>query len=477
MPHSEENEKVILGCMMSDNEIAVSVVSKASEDDFYSENHALIFRAIRELVAENTTVDLLTVYNMLEYDGVEKKVGDMNYLNDLIDCVPSVSNYRTYLDILKNDGTKRRLIRAAQDIAENARKAESARDCTQYAEGRIFEISRTFDTSEMLSLRDSGILNVIKEKFEKAATDKNALRGVGTGFYELDRMTNGLQKGDLIVIAARPGSGKTSLAMNIVEHAALNEDRVCAVFSLEMPREQIAQRMVCAVSEVSMSDALGGRLTANDWKKLANGLNELHNNANIYLDESSRVTPAEIFSKCRRIKAQNRGKLDLVMIDYIQLMQSGRDNVENRVLEVASITRDLKIMAKELDVPVIALSQLRRQTGEAQLSDLRESGAIEQDADLVMFINRLDQERGDDKKPVQKKPVPKGATELNIAKHRNGPTGRITLRFRDECTKFVSPERDEGIEDRMPGYVVNEKDLDEPAEDDIPFGGDPSDEN
>ena len=243
--------------------------------------------------------------------------------------------------------------------------------------------------------------------------------------------------------------GKTSLAMNIVEHAAVVDGKVCAVFSLEMPEVQIIQRLLCSNAEVSMSDALQGKLSDNDWKQLAKASERLRK-CKISIDDSSRVTPAEILSKCRRIKARNNGQLDLVMIDYIQLMSSGKKTgEENRVQEVASITRDLKIMAKELDVPVIALSQLRRiQSGEPQLTDLRESGAIEQDADMVMFISRPDVTASED--DLKNGKVVKGEAFLNIAKNRNGSLDRIRLRFKGELTKFVNPELNEAMEERAP---------------------------
>ena len=285
------------------------------------------------------------------------------------------------------------------------------------------------------------------DKFQKLSEDKDAFRGVPTGFVRLDRLTNGLQRSDLIVLAARPGVGKTSLAMNIVENAAVNNGLVCAVFSLERPEVQIVQRLLCSTAEVSMAKALSGKLEPNDWKRIAKASDKLRK-SRINIDDSSRVTPAEILSKCRRIKSRNNGQLDLIMIDYIQLMSSGRKGGdENRVNEVAAITRELKIMAKELDVPVIALSQLRRiQSGEPQLSDLRESGAIEQDADIVMFISRPGMNLSPEE--LAKNKITKDAAFLNIAKNRNGGCERITLRFKGELTKFVNPEMNESMENR-----------------------------
>ena len=285
-------------------------------------------------------------------------------------------------------------------------------------------------------------------KFEVISTDKNALRGVNTGFTKLDKITNGLQKSDFIVLAARPGVGKTTIGMNIIEHAALVDNKVCAVFSLEMPRIQLAQRLLCSYARVSMSKALSGELSQSDWKKLWKASSDLKK-AKIYIDDSSKITPAEILSKCRRLKSRKEG-LDIIMIDYIQLMGSGeRRSEENRQQEIASITRNLKIMAKELDVPVLALSQLRRISSkeEPQLSDLRESGAIEQDADMVMFIHRPDVAATEEE--IKSGKIIKDAADLIIAKHRNGELGRVKLRFRGDQVRYVNPP---------PGFLPDEPD-------------------
>ena len=295
------------------------------------------------------------------------------------------------------------------------------------------------------------IVGDVLQKFEQLQSDPDTFKGIPTGFKRFDKITNGLQSGALIVLAARPGMGKTSLAMNIVEHAAINAGKTCAVFSLEMPRSEIVQRLICSYAKVSMKNALSGALSKEEWKKLMLAGDRLKK-SNIYIDDSSRVTPAEIQSKCRRLKTA-KGGVDLIMIDYIQLMSSGDSKMagaENRQQEVASITRDLKIMAKELGVPVIALSQLRRITSnEPQLSDLRESGAIEQDADIVMFISRP--EMFATKEELESGKVVKGAAELILAKHRAGEQGRVSLKFIGEYTKFVDVD-DQNREDEPPQY-------------------------
>ena len=351
----------------------------------------------------------------------------------------SAANYRSYFEIVKRDSIHRRLIRASQQIIEQCQSGGESDDSVAYAEKLVFDISKKMDTSTLVDMREDDSYDQVLNKFELISTDKNALRGVNTGFTKLDKLTNGLQKSDFIVLAARPGVGKTTIGMNIIEYAALHDNRVCAVFSLEMPRVQLAQRLLCSHARVSMSKALAGELSQNEWKQLWKASSELKQ-AKIYIDDSSKITPAEILSKCRRLKARKEG-LDIVMIDYIQLMGSGeqRHGEENRQQEVATITRNLKIMAKELDVPVLALSQLRRISSkeEPQLSDLRESGAIEQDADMVMFIHRPDVAATEEELKTGK--IVKDAADLIIAKHRNGELGRVKLRFRGDQVRYVNP--------------------------------------
>ncbi|MCD8293659.1 MAG: replicative DNA helicase [Clostridia bacterium] len=435
MPHSLHAEQALLACLLTDSDTVTDVIGDLREEDFYHESHQIIYGAITAVYNKSKTVEFVTVYDRLAHDGNLTKVGDLPYLTELTQLLPSAANVHEYLDIVKNYSTARKLIRAGRDIEKNARESDDASKSMQYAESLVYEISAQSDTSTMRNIAESPAIDAVIKKFQDIADNPDSLRGVKTGFNELDRITNGLQKSDLIVIAARPGMGKTSFSMNIIEHAALEEGKVCAVFSLEMPEIQIVQRLICSEAEVSMSRALSGKLTEGDWRALAKASAKIRN-SNINIDDSSRVTPAEILSKCRRIKSRY-GALDLVMVDYLQLMSSGKRNEENRVQEVASITRDLKIMAKELDVPVIALSQLRRMDGKPSLIDLRESGAIEQDADIVMFIYNDDK----DKKTDEDEDLRRDIRYLSIAKHRNGETReKIELRFRGEFTKFVNPE-------------------------------------
>ena len=437
MPHNFEAEQSLLGCMFIDNEIASDVLNMLGENDFYIESHQRIINAVKAVYQERRPIDIVTVADKLDGNGELASVDGILYLTELAQITPSAANYKSYLEIVKRDSTNRKLIRAAKEIIEHAQKSDDEADSIQFAESKLYSISQTRDTSEVTDVRESGFIDVL-EKFGAIENDKDAFRGLQTGFFRLDRLTNGLQKSDLIVLAARPGMGKTSFAMNVVEHAAVYDGKVCAVFSLEMPTVQIKQRLLCANANVSMSAALSGKLSSAEWQRLATANLKLMKSS-ILIDDSARITPAEILSKCRRIKAKN-GRLDLIMVDYIQLMSSGR-NDENRTLEVASITRELKIIAKELAVPVLALSQLKRldKNDKPSLSDLRESGAIEQDADIVMFIERKDVDVTDDE--IIKKGITKGEAELRIAKHRNGELGTLPLRFRGEITKFIDAEK------------------------------------
>ncbi len=439
MPYNLDAEQAVLGCIIIDNEILPEILDSLSEEDFYIESHKYIISAIKSVYADRQPVDIVTVSDKLECNCELEKIGGIAYLSELAQIVPSAANYKYYYDIVKRDALRRKVIRTAGEISENAKTSDDADNCVRFAETKIYGISETRDSSEVEDVREYGFYDVM-ERFNALENNKDAFRGVQTGFFRLDRITNGLQKSDLIIIAARPGMGKTSFAMNIVEHAAVYGGKVCAVFSLEMPKIQIKQRLLCSVAGVSMTVAQSGRLSTDDWKKLTVANSRLEKSA-INIDDSARVTPAEILSKCRRIKARNGGRLDLIMIDYIQLMSSGKNRKgdENRTQEVASITRDLKLMARELAVPVLALSQFRRiQSGEPQLSDLRESGAIEQDADIVMIINRPDV--GATEEDMIKNNIVKGSATLNVAKHRNGELARLPLRFKGEITKFVDAE-------------------------------------
>ncbi|MBQ2769578.1 MAG: replicative DNA helicase [Clostridia bacterium] len=467
MPYNRDAEMALLGCLLIDNDIASELVEKLSEEDFYQESHKFIVRAMQKVFAERKPVDLVTVADRLEGDAVLEKAGGITYLTDLAQITPSAANYKSYYDIIKRDSINRKLIRASRKIIESSMKGADETTALAFAEKSIYDISQETERSALLGMGEDAIIDDVLKKFEMLQSDPDSYKGIPTGFKRLDRITNGLQAGALIVLAARPGMGKTSLAMNLVENASLRAGKTCAVFSLEMPRQEIVQRLVCSYANVSMRNALSGELSAKEWKKLMLAGDQLKK-SNIYIDDSSRVTPAEILSKCRRLKT-TAGSLDLIMIDYIQLMSSGDPKYggsENRTQEVAAITRELKIMAKELSVPVIALSQLRRiQSKEPQLSDLRESGAIEQDADIVMFISRP--EAIATKEEIESGKIVKGAAELILAKHRAGEQGRVALKFIGEYTKFVDVD-EQNREDEPPQYGTTPAQYDDDVEYEAP---------
>ncbi len=451
MPYNRDAEMALLGCLLIDNEIAAELVEKLGEEDFYQESHKYILRAMQRVFNNRKPIDLVTVSDELESEGCLERAGGIVYLTELTQITPSAANYKSYHEIIARDSVNRKLIRAARKIIETSMSGSDEKTAISFAEKSVYDISKQSERSALLGMNDGDVIGEVLHKFEQLQSDPDSFKGIPTGYKKLDKMTHGLQPGALIVLAARPGMGKTSLAMNLVENASLRAGKTCAVFSLEMPRHEIVQRLICSYANVSMQKALDGALVAKEWKKLMLAGDQLKK-SNIYIDDSSRVTPAEILSKCRRLKT-TAGGVDLIMIDYIQLMSSGDSKMagaENRQQEIASITRDLKIMAKELEVPVIALPQLRRiQSKEPTLSDLRESGAIEQDADIVMFINRP--EAIATREEIEAGKIVKGAAELILAKHRGGEQGRVSLKFIGECTKFVDVD-EQNRDDEPPQY-------------------------
>lgn len=442
MPHSLEAEQALLGCLLLDTKIQVEVASSLSEEDFYAESHKYIFGAMYELIKNNQPVDLVTLTDLLEKEGTLEQTGGISYITGLIDIMPSTANYKIYLDIVLRDSMLRRLILGSSEIIKECQGSTDKEASLAFAEKKIFDISETADNSEMVKI--GAVIPEVINKFDELSKDKSAYRGIKTKFRDLDRILNGLHGSDLMILAARPAVGKTSFAMNIVENLAL-QGYTCAVFSLEMGKDQLVQRMICSVAGVNMGNALRGQMNRTEWLKVAKA-REMLANTKIYIDDSSLVTPQEVLSKCRRLKRKT-GALDFVMIDYIQLMNgSGKKNEDNRQQEISNISRNLKIMAKELNVPVLALSQLSRaveaRKGRPQLSDLRESGAIEQDADIVMFIHRPDKNASE--KELAEGKIKQNVAEIIIEKHRNGSQGTVELYFKGECTKFLNLNSDTG---------------------------------
>ncbi len=435
MPHNLEAEQSLLGCVLMDPIIQSEIGSQINEDDFYSESHKYIFSAMESIIKENQPVDLVTLSDALEKRGELESIGGIEYINQLTNVLPSSANYLRYVEIVRRDSMLRKLIKGSAEIISESSKSMDEFSALSFAEKTIYDISNTADTSSMKKI--GSIIPDVMTKLDELAKETSSFRGIKTGFKGLDLKLNGLQKSDLIILAARPAVGKTSLAMNIVEQVAV-QGYTCAVFSLEMGKEQLVQRMLCSVAGVSMENALKGRMNKTEWLKIAKA-REILSNTKIFIDDSAAVTPRELISKCRRLK--RKSGLDLVMVDYIQLMSSdAKKGEDNRQQEISNISRNLKILAKELEVPVIALSQLSRavesRKGRPQLADLRESGAIEQDADIVMFIHRPDKSATE--KEIEEGKVKRNVAEIIIEKHRNGPTGIVELYFKGESTKFVN---------------------------------------
>ncbi len=437
LPHNIEAEQSLLGCIFLNVEAQALCFSKLNKDDFYSNAHKEIFSAMFEIYRKNKPVDYITVSGFMEANGSLEDAGGIAYLVELTNIVPSTANYREYYEIVKSTSTIRKVIDVCEKSIAFSYENADAKQVLENAEKSVLDISKEFDTSELMHISD-GITQVIS-RMETVSTNPDALRGIKTGFPSLDNLTNGFHKGDLILLAARPGIGKTSLAINICENAAINGKSTVAIFSLEMPISQIAQRVMCSVAHISMTEATNGPKDTSTWETVLQA-KDVISDANLFIDDSSLSTPMTILSKCRRLKHE-RGALDLVMIDYLQLMKSD-GKTESRQQEVSELTRSLKIIARELEVPIIVLSQLsrdieKREDHTPQLSDLRESGSIEQDADIVMFIDRTNEiEVKDENEDIS---VDQDCA-LIIAKHRNGALGRIPLKWAGEYTKFYEPK-------------------------------------
>ena len=454
MPHNLETEQSVLGCVLLDNNAGISVFGNLVEDDFYSPTHKIIFATMKGLFDKNKPVDLVTVSSALTSVGKINNAGGIDYLTTLVDIVPSSANLRHYIEILKRDSTLRKLITVGNQIVVGSFSTDNAHTALAEAEKLIFGISREGERKDLTML--SAELPEALERFDTISRDPTAMRGLKTGFYSLDDVTNGLQKSNLIIIAARPGEGKTSLGLNIVTNAAIRSKAKCAVFSLEMSKQELTTRALCSVACVDIAKAQRGEMNPTEIARIFAANKELAE-ADIYIDDNSVITPAEIMSKCMRLKRE-RGALDLVMVDYLGLMSGGAaSRRESRQVEVADNSRFMKILAKELEVPVILVSQLNRgverrgfdkTTGEdAQpvLSDLRESGAIEQDADIVMFIHNKNKSKEDQEGDFND--TEKRERELIIAKHRNGRQGTMKLDWIGAYTRFFNQQSAQAAQD------------------------------
>lgn len=432
-PHSMEAEQSVLGSMLLDKEAVSSATEVLKIEDFYSEGNREIYSIMIRLYESGQPVDLVTVVDELYQKGTIEGIGGITYITNLSRFVPSTANVKFYIRIVEEKAILRRLIKASGEIMKESYESSlEIEEIINRAEKSIFDISQNnikvnFEPIR-ITLMDS------YNKIEEIFNNKGRITGVPSGFYELDEKLSGMHASELIIVASRPAMGKTALAMNIVQHAALHAKVPVAVFSLEMSKDQLANRMLCCEAHVELQKIRNGELSEEDWRKLARAMAPL-SQAPIFIDDTAGINTMEMRSKCRRLKMEHG--LGLVVIDYIQLM-SGRGRIENRQQEISEISRSLKVMAKELSVPIIACSQLSR-APEARtdhrpmLSDLRESGAIEQDADVVMFLYRDEYYNADSED--------KNLAEVIISKQRNGPTGVVKLAWLGEYTKFANLER------------------------------------
>jgi len=446
-PQNLEAEQSVLGAILLENESFIKVLDLIKDEDFYRESHRKIYRAMLELSEGNEAIDLVTLAERLGRKNELDAVGGPSYLASLVTDVPTAANIKYHAKIVKEKAILRGLLKAATEIAGKVyEESLDADNLIDFAEKTVFDISEnrvrtSFDSMKTL-IGDS--VRMIESLYDR----KEAITGLSSGFPELDELTTGFQPADLIIVGGRPGMGKTAFALNIAQHVGVEHKEPVAVFSLEMSKKQLALRMLCSEAMVDSNLVRKGIINKrNDWHKLTTAAGRL-SEAPIFIDDSSSTSALEIRAKARRLKKEH--DLSLVIVDYLQLMR-GHGTFERREQEISDISRSLKALAKELDLPVLALSQLNREVEKSQskrptLANLRESGAIEQDADVILFIHRDEiYDRGN--------PAKKGKAELIIAKQRNGPTGMVKLTFLDKCTRFTN---------YIEGYSAGEEEVTEP---------------
>lgn len=433
-PHSVESEQSILGSILLDKHAMITVSEIIKPEDFYKEAHKIIYDAMMSLSNKGEPIDLITLTEALKKDDSLDIVGGISYLTSLSTIVPTTSNVKYYADIVKEKSVFRKLIKASNDILNlgynNATKIE---DILEQAEKKIFDISQEKTSDDFKGINE--VLMSAYDSLEDLYNNKGGVTGITTGFTDLDKKINGLQRTDLILIAARPAMGKTAFSLNLVQNSALQAGISAAVFSLEMSKDQLVQRMLSAQSTVELKKLKTGNIDENDWPRIIDSMAVL-SNAKIFIDDTPGITITEMRSKCRKLKMEKG--LDLILIDYLQLMEGDGRN-ESRQQEISKISRSLKMLAKELNCPVVALSQLsrapeQRSDHRPMLSDLRESGAIEQDADIVMFLYRDEYYNPDSDR--------KNIGEVVIAKNRHGETGTAELVWLGEIQKFANKARE-----------------------------------
>ena len=433
-PHSIEAEQSVLGGLMLDNQAFDRVAELVVSQDFYTRTHKLIFEAMTALAEIGDPIDLITISESLEKNNQLSGIGGFAYLAEIAKNTPSAANIDAYASIVRERAVVREMIGVANEIAEAGFNPEgrTSHDLLDFAESKVFKIAeqRTKSSDGPQSIHN--ILEKTVDKIEELyQSPQDGVTGVSTGYADLDKMTTGLQPSDLIIVAARPSMGKTTFAMNLAEHAAMTQDKPVLIYSLEMPSEQIMMRMLASLGRINQTKVRTGQLDDDDWARLSSTMGLLMEKGKMYVDDASGLTPTDVRSRARRI-ARDHGGISMIMVDYLQLMRVP-SLADNRTLEIAEISRSLKALAKELQCPVVALSQLNR-TLEQRAdkrpinSDLRESGSIEQDADLIMFIYR-DEVYNEDS-------TDKGVAEIIIGKQRNGPIGKVRLTFQGQFSRF-----------------------------------------
>lgn len=433
LPHSMEAEQSVIGSMIMDREAIVVASELVTGEDFYSRQYGILFETMVELNDEGKPVDLVTLQDRLKEKDVPPEVSSLEFVRDLITAVPTSANIKYYAGIVAEKATLRRLIRLNEEIANTCYAGkESLEVILEDTEKKIFEVVQKRNTGDFVPIRQV-VMNAM-ERIERASKNKGAVTGIATGFADLDYRTAGMQPADLVLIAARPSMGKTAFVLNIAEHVAFKLNKTIAIFSLEMSKEQLVNRLFSLESKVDSQHIRTGQLSDQEWEKLIESAGVI-GKSNLIIDDTPGISIAELRSKCRKYKLEH--DLSMIVIDYLQLM-SGSGRTDSRQQEISDISRSLKAIARELSVPVLALSQLSRAVEQRpdhrpMLSDLRESGAIEQDADVVMFIYRDEYYNHDTERP--------GIAEIIIAKQRNGPIGTVELAWLPNYTKFANLER------------------------------------
>ena len=433
LPHSVEAEQSVIGSMIMDRDAIMTASEVITSEDFYQSQYGVLFDAMLELYNEGKPVDLVTLQERLREKDVPPEISSLEFVRDLLDAVPTSANVRHYATIVQEKSMLRKLIKVNEDIANTCYLArEKTEDILEETEKKIFDLLQYRSTGDFVPIKQV-VLNAL-DKIEKASKNKGTVTGIPTGFIDLDYKTSGFQPSDLILIAARPSMGKTAFVLNVAQHMAFEEGKTVAIFSLEMSKEQLVNRLFSLESKVDSQALRTGNLTDEDWAKLIEGA-AVVGKSNLIIDDTPGISIAELRSKCRKFKLEH--DLGIIIIDYLQLMSGGKHS-ESRQQEISEISRSLKAVARELNVPVVALSQLSRAVEQRpdhrpMLSDLRESGAIEQDADVVMFLYRDDYYNKDTDK--------KNIAEVIIAKQRNGPIGTVELVWLPNYTKFANMKK------------------------------------